>query len=341
MAVLNTNSGGARLDGASPFGITNYPFTFACWVRRTADNESRILIGIGNTTSLNNRHQIQINESATINRPMLRSSVGGTVASTTAASATVTPLDTWQPIIGVWASASDRRLYQGSNSVLSSTTDLVSFSSGAGGIGDSNGVFVLGRGTQFTNLFQGMIAHAAVWDKALTESERNAFLANGNPLAIANTSGNQHLLAYWAEDFFQIGGTGAWYYEDKSGNNNHLTLEANAVRDTNTDGPEVDDPPSTGLAFTVAPTVTSRTTDSYTIGGTLSESGDVFAVAILPEATDPTTPAQIIAGTDGGDVAARGTGQQLGVTSFSFNVTGGSLSANPTHDIFVVGRKQT
>jgi hypothetical protein len=97
----------------------------------------------------------------------------------------------------------------------------------------------------------------------------------------------------------------------------------------------------TGLAFTVAPTVTSRTTDSYTIGGTLSEQGDVFAVAILPESTDPTTPAQIIAGTDGGDVAARGTGQQLGVTNFSFNITGDDLSDNPTHDIFVVGRKQT
>jgi hypothetical protein len=96
-----------------------------------------------------------------------------------------------------------------------------------------------------------------------------------------------------------------------------------------------------GLAFTVAPTVTSRTTNSYTIGGTLSESGDVFAVAILPEATDPTTPAQIIAGTDGSGTAARGTGQQLGVTNFSFNITGTNLSNNPTHDIFVVGRKET
>jgi hypothetical protein len=98
---------------------------------------------------------------------------------------------------------------------------------------------------------------------------------------------------------------------------------------------------STGLAFTTAPTVTSRTTTSYTIGGTLSESGDVFAVAILPSATDPTTPAQIIAGTDGTGAAARGTGQQLGVTNFSFNITGTNLSDNPTHDIFVVGRKQS
>jgi hypothetical protein len=98
----------------------------------------------------------------------------------------------------------------------------------------------------------------------------------------------------------------------------------------------------TGLAFIGdPPRVTSRTTDSYTIGGTLSESGDVFAVAILPEATDPTTPAQIIAGTDGTGAAARGTGQQLGVTNFSFNITGTNLSDNPTHDIFVVGRKQT
>jgi hypothetical protein len=98
----------------------------------------------------------------------------------------------------------------------------------------------------------------------------------------------------------------------------------------------------TGLAFIgEPPRVISRTTTSYTIGGTLSEEGDVFAVAILPEATDPTTPTQIIAGTDGSGTDARGTGQQLGVTSFSIDITGDNLSDNPTHDIFVVGRKQT
>jgi hypothetical protein len=230
-------------------------------------------------------------------------------------------------------------MYIHGNEYSNTTDDTVCFTSGTTtSIAHGNGRFGLGRGTQFATPFQGLIAHAAVWDKALMESERNAFLANGNPLAIANTSGNQHLLAYWAEDFFQ---DTDWYYEDKSGNDNHLLLEAAAVR-TDGDAPTVDDPPSTGLAFTVAPTVTARTATSYTMGGELSAQGEMYAVAIPHDDTAPSV-AQIVAGQNAAGTAASGAGSAATTVgsphTFSFAVSGAAVANNPSHDIHYVGRK--
>jgi hypothetical protein len=101
--------------------------------------------------------------------------------------------------------------------------------------------------------------------------------------------------------------------------------------------------PSGGsLSFTEAPSVTARTGNSYTLGGTLSEEGHVYAVAVLPSPTDtaPTTPQQIILGHNGDDAEARGAGDAATNASgvFSFNVTGGTLGNNPIHDLHVVGR---
>jgi hypothetical protein len=97
--------------------------------------------------------------------------------------------------------------------------------------------------------------------------------------------------------------------------------------------------PSTGLAFTVAPTVTSRTTESYTIGGTTNQDCTVFAVATETTATDPDGP-QIAAGTDGDDAAAPGTGSVAATadTAFSLNITG--TFTESTHDIHIVARRE-
>jgi hypothetical protein len=100
-------------------------------------------------------------------------------------------------------------------------------------------------------------------------------------------------------------------------------------------GPQED----TGLAFTTAPTVTSRTTDSYTIGGTANQDCTVFAVATATTATDPDGP-QIAAGTDGDDAAAPGTGSVAATadTAFSLSITGTFTEA--THDIHIVARRE-
>jgi hypothetical protein len=100
-------------------------------------------------------------------------------------------------------------------------------------------------------------------------------------------------------------------------------------------GPQED----TGLAFTTAPTVTSRTTESYTIGGTTNQDCTVFAVATATTAADPDGP-QIAAGTDGDDVAAPGTGSVAATAdmAFSLNITGTFTEA--THDIHIVARRE-
>jgi hypothetical protein len=323
MAVLTTASHGARI--ASNLGLTSTPFTFGVWLRRTAAHTQTSHLMCLNSTNGNHRQMIVCNSSNQLG--MMFRHNNGTIHSdlyTTSAPGT----NSWFPVVFRTTSNELRDFYLSSiSNNRNNTTDIGGF--------QGHQEFTLGYYTGFIARWQGQMAHAAVWDTDLSNAQVTAFLAGGNPLAIS--AGN--LVGYWAEDFYE--NSGSWYYEDKSGNGYDLLLQDAAARDTTTSPPAVDDPPSTGLAFTVAPAVTSRTTDSYTIGGTLGESGDVFAVAILPEATDPTTPAQIIAGMDGTDTAARGTGQQLGVTSFSFNITGGNLSANPTHDIFVVGRKQT
>jgi hypothetical protein len=94
------------------------------------------------------------------------------------------------------------------------------------------------------------------------------------------------------------------------------------------------------LTFTTAPSVTAKTGNSYTLGGTLSEEGNVFAVAVLSTDTAPTTPQQIILGHNGDDAAARGAGDAATNESgvFSFDVTGGSLGNDPIYDLHVVGR---
>jgi hypothetical protein len=92
--------------------------------------------------------------------------------------------------------------------------------------------------------------------------------------------------------------------------------------------------------FTEAPSVTAKTVNSYTLGGTLSEEGHVFAVAVLSTDAAPTTPQQIILGHNGADTAARGAGDAATNESgvFSFDVTGANLGDNSIHDLHVVGR---
>jgi hypothetical protein len=330
MPVLDSTNGGALLSGTSPLGISNFPFTFACWVRRSGDHstEGRFM-NIGNSASDANGHFIQTPGSANSTQIISRYNFTGGNAIIAGALST----NEWTPVIGVFTSQSFRAVYRGSSS-NSNSTDIGGFTTGTNSINSSGGRFALGKAaSNIARNWLGLIAHAAVWDKALTESERNAFLAGGNPLEIANAD----LRAYWAEDFFEDGGV--WYYEDKSGNDYHLALETNAVRDTGTTPPEIDDPPSTGLAFTVAPSVTARTTNSYTIGGTTNADCDVYAVATLTTATDPDGP-QIFAGTDGSDTAAEAANSvtATGGTPFELMLSGLTESS---HHIHIVPRRDT
>jgi len=94
----------------------------------------------------------------------------------------------------------------------------------------------------------------------------------------------------------------------------------------------------TDFYFLVAPSVTARTSSQYTLSGTLSALGDVYAVATLDTDTDPDEE-QIVEGKNGADGAALGVGSAHDVTEFSFAVTGANLADQLTHDLHVVGRR--
>jgi hypothetical protein len=339
MAVLDSNSGGARLLGAYPLGIENFPFTMAVWIKRTGTTgNNNGIIGIGNTTDRwGNGHRLITGDGSNLNKATTYQVCNGSGGSSVAlpyTNVTTIPTADWEPWVVEFASASSRTMYQGSNAAITNTTNIGCFTgTGSNGINQSTGVFHLGE-DPIGSTWKGLIAHAAVWDKVLTESERNAFLGGDNPLTIADDD----LLGYWAEDFFQ---DTDWYYEDKSGNGNHLLLRSGAVMDTDTAGPDVDAPSDDdeGLAFTVAPTITTRTTTSYTLVGTTNADCDVYAVATLTTATDPDGP-QIFAGTDGDDTVAQAAADVAATGGTPFTLTLSDLTES-AHNIHVVPRRDT
>lgn len=76
----------------------------------------------------------------------------------------------------------------------------------------------------------------------------------------------------------------------------------------------------------------------YSMTGSLSDRGDIFAVATLPYSGIPTND-QIIAGQNAAGTAARGTGSQSDITSFNFYIEGAGLADNPSHQLHAVARR--
>lgn len=102
-------------------------------------------------------------------------------------------------------------------------------------------------------------------------------------------------------------------------------------------------PTSSGLSFTTTPSVTSRTPTSYTIEGTLSAEGEMYAVAVPQGAATPSI-AQIVAGQNAAGTAAAGAGSGASNVSsphdVSVTVSGVGLGSDASHDIHYVGRNE-
>lgn len=76
----------------------------------------------------------------------------------------------------------------------------------------------------------------------------------------------------------------------------------------------------------------------YSMTGSLSDRGDIYAVATLPYSGIPTYE-QIIAGNNASGTAARGTGSQADITAFNFYIEGVDLADNPSHQLHAVARR--
>jgi len=230
MAVLDTTNGNASISSA--LGLTAYPFTIAAWVRRTGDHpDTSYFAGLGHGYGSFHGVGVTALEYATFcaqynnEAAECQTYTGSTVAS-----------GSWVPVVYRATSSSLRDIYKGAlGNKESDTADIGGFDSGTHPIDTFSLGNFLGASAK---RWEGLLAHVAVWNKALSDTEIENFINGDNPLAIANAN----LLAYWAETFYQ---DTDWYYQDESGNNYDLLLDSNAVRDTTTAGPTVDAPPAT------------------------------------------------------------------------------------------------
>jgi hypothetical protein len=193
-------------------------------------------------------------------------------------------------------------------------------------------------GVTYSNPFAARTANISIPDQAVIISMLTGVFEAGIGVSCAspfnaNFTSYRTALAYLDDDawtdFYEVDNVN-WTIPGYSGTASSTYILINTVSEE-------------PLGFSVIPTVTARTGDSYTIGGTLSAEGNVYGVAVLSTDTAPTTTAQIIAGHNGDNSAARGAGNAAtdedGV--FSFQITGASLNANPIHDIHVCGRAGT
>jgi len=118
MALLDTSSGGAVLDVTSPLNISNYPFTFACWVRRTGSpGDARPAMGLGSSAGGENYYYLRHNQSY---YPQTASRYNGGPEDRSTDSAAIIGTGVWVPFVGVWTASNDRLLHRGGPQPISS-----------------------------------------------------------------------------------------------------------------------------------------------------------------------------------------------------------------------------
>lgn len=138
-----------------------------------------------------------------------------------------TPNVTWVPLVHRWKKASDQfDLKMGGIAIGTGSA------SGTWGSNSPGTNYYIGfLDSESDVFFAGKVAHVARWDSALSDGDRDAFIAGDNPLVIADAS----LIHYRPLTEDGSGGYGSTDY----------TLVDSPSFDAG-DNPEVDDPPASG-----------------------------------------------------------------------------------------------
>lgn len=166
--------------------LTTTPFSMGCWFNPDVTTKSMTLMSISDKDATNQQHAL-IADGATLlsaGDPVVAASRGvtfGFASTSTAFSASV-----WQHALGVWGSATDRRVYlngggKGTNASNKTATNLDRISIGV--LGDSSP----------SNFMDGLIADAALWNVSLSDDDAAALAAGVSPLLIRPDA----LVAYW------------------------------------------------------------------------------------------------------------------------------------------------
>lgn len=133
-----------------------------------------------------------------------------TTAASSAASTTGYAINTWQHAVGVFASATDRRVYLNGGSVGANSTSRIPVGIDATYIGTGNAI------TLPNSPMAGRIAEAGIWNVELNTSEIAALAKGVSPLRIRPNA----LVAYWP--LYGVGSP----EPDYSNGGFHLTLTA-------------------------------------------------------------------------------------------------------------------
>ena len=137
----------------------------------------------------------------------------------------------WYPLVGVGTNTQSRRIYT-TTGYTNDTTSNVTFAAGL------DRFFVGGLMNSYQQRFKGRIAHVAVWNIALSQSEAEGLIGGDNPLAVQNSSLKMYYPLYNDAN------------DDKG--SNHLTNVGTTTFSTS-DNPTVDAPPSAGPDVTSVP----------------------------------------------------------------------------------------
>jgi hypothetical protein len=167
-------------------GLSNYPLSVFIWFwADTIASTNRALVNISQDTSA----QLLSLNILTSNSKVEISTFDSTYSYRTAITSTTVTTGAWQSAAGVWQSTTNRSVYLNGGGKASNTDiDAVDFSAlnrtTVGGYG--GGVPV--------ELFDGRLAHCAVWNVALADAEMEILHSGLSPLRVRPAS----LVAYWS-----------------------------------------------------------------------------------------------------------------------------------------------
>lgn len=139
--------------------VTAYPFTLACWFYPDTLTANRTLVDLGSTGG---NHGQRIYASSTAVTAQSRSAGADSNASTSAAPST----GQWQHAAGVFASATDRRVFlNGGNKGTNATSCVFNAAIDCTTIGARN------RITTYSQGMDGRLCEVAIWKAALADEE--------------------------------------------------------------------------------------------------------------------------------------------------------------------------
>jgi hypothetical protein len=173
-----------HLDAATD--ITDVPFTLSCWYKLPSDKTGQIMysmaLGVAGTT--NNLYWIDIHTNMECGE---KDTVASTAATNLENQSTAHQYGIWRVMTGVFATHSSRSIYlDGTSKSTNSATRTTAAVDSIRISGD------LATTPSVNTPFQGSIAHAAIWNIALSDQQVASLLyLYPNQVAVAN------LVHYW------------------------------------------------------------------------------------------------------------------------------------------------